>query len=73
MDYTIVNMEKTLTSAFFGREGFGMKFIGPGTLYIQSKNISNFAVTLSSYMSKRSGSGNNNSLFNFSIGYGNDE
>jgi uncharacterized protein (TIGR00266 family) len=73
MDYTIVNMGKTLTSAFFGGEGFGMKFVGPGTLYIQSKNISNFAVTLSSYMPKRSGSGNNNSLFNFSIGDGNDE
>ena len=73
MDYTIVNMGKTLTSAFFGGEGFGMKFVGPGTLYIQSKNISNFAVTLSSYMPKRSGSGNNNSLFNLSIGDGNDE
>lgn len=73
MDYTIVNMGKTLTSAFFGGEGFGMKFLGPGTLYIQSKNISNFAVTLSSYMPNKSGSGNNNSLFNFSIGDSNDE
>ena len=73
MNYTIVNMGKTLTSAFFGGEGFGMKFLGPGTLYIQSKNISNFAVTLSSYMPNKSGSGNNNSLFNFSIGDSNDE
>lgn len=73
MDYTIVNMGKTLTSAFFGGEGFGMKFAGPGTLYIQSKNISNFAVTLSSYMPNKSGSGNKSSLFNFSIGDSNDE
>ena len=73
MDYTIVNMGKTLTSAFFGGEGFGMKFVGPGTLYIQSKNISNFAVTLSSYMPNKSGSGDNNSLFNFSLGDSNDE
>ena len=73
MDYTIVNMGKTLTSAFFGGEGFGMKFVGPGTLYIQSKNISNFAVTLSSYMPNKSSSGNNNSLFNFSLGDSNDE
>ena len=49
-------MGKTLTSAFFDGEGFGMKFVGPGTLYIQSKNISNFAVTLSSYMPNKSGS-----------------
>lgn len=73
MDYTIVNMGKTLTSAFFGGEGFGMKFVGPGTLYIQSKNITNFAVTLSSYMPNKGSSGNNNSLFNFSIGDSNDE
>jgi len=71
MDYTIVKMGKTLTSAFFGGEGFGMRFVGPGTLYIQSKNISNFAVTLSSYMPNKSSSGN--SLFNFSIGDSNDE
>jgi uncharacterized protein (TIGR00266 family) len=68
MNYTIVNMGKTLISAFLGGEGFGMKFVGPGTLYIQSKNISNFAVTLSSYIPNKSGSGNNNSLFNFSMG-----
>lgn len=73
MDHTIVNMEKTLTSAFFGGEGFGMKFVGPGILYIQSKNISNFAITLSSYMPNKSGSGNNNALFNFSMRDGNDE
>lgn len=60
MNYTIVNMGKTLISAAFGGEGFGMKFVGPGTLYIQSKNISNFAFTLKSYM-PNSSSGNNNS------------
>lgn len=53
MDYTIVNMEKTLTSAFLVEKDFGMKFIEPGTLYIQSKNISNFAVTLSSYICQK--------------------
>ena len=64
MDYTIEKMGKTLTSSLFGGEGFGMQFIGPGILYIQSKNISNFAYILNSYMPK---SGNNNSsLFSFS-------
>lgn len=42
MDYTIEKMGKTMTSTFLGGEGYGMKFIGPGTIYTQSKNLSNF-------------------------------
>ncbi|MAT10745.1 MAG: hypothetical protein CMM02_07030 [Rhodopirellula sp.] len=42
MEYTIESFGKDLTSTFLGGEVFGMKFKGPGTIYIQSKNITNF-------------------------------
>lgn len=37
--YEIVKVGKTLMSSFLGREGFGMKFVGPCTLYTQSHNF----------------------------------
>ena len=72
-EYDVVKLGKTLTSSFFGGEGFGMKFVGPGTVYMQSKNLTNFALTLSSYMPSKGGSGTNNSLLNFSFGSGGED
>ena len=42
MEYIIESFGKDLTSTFLGGEVFGMKFKGPGTIYIQSKNFNNF-------------------------------
>tara|TARA_B000000437_G_scaffold219340_1_gene200951 strand:+ start:586 stop:1551 length:966 start_codon:yes stop_codon:yes gene_type:complete len=42
MEYTIESFGKDLTSTFLGGEVFGMKFKGPGIIYIQSKNINHF-------------------------------
>ena len=47
MDYTIEKFGKTMSSSFLGGEGYGMKFIGPGTIYTQSKNLSNFMEIIS--------------------------
>ena len=47
MDYTIEKLGKTMSSTFLGGEGYGMKFIGPGTIYTQSKNLSNFMEIIS--------------------------
>jgi uncharacterized protein (AIM24 family) len=50
MNYAIEKLGKTLFSSFLGGEGFGMLFVGPGTIYTQSKNVANLAYTLSVYM-----------------------
>lgn len=50
MNYTLVRLGKTFTSSFLGGEGFGMKFVGPGTIYIQSKNLNNFSQMMSRYI-----------------------
>lgn len=40
--YNIESIGKSLFSSFLGGEGFGMKFQGPCTIYIQTKNINEF-------------------------------
>jgi uncharacterized protein (AIM24 family) len=42
--YEISKLGKSLFSSFFGGEGFGMKFIGPAEIFIQTKNINDFLV-----------------------------
>ncbi len=44
--YTIEKIGKSLFSSFLGGEGFGMKFTGPATIFIQTKNINEFIQTL---------------------------
>lgn len=50
MTYTLVRLGKTFISSFLGGEGFGMKFVGPGTIYTQSKNLNNFGQMMSKYV-----------------------
>lgn len=50
MNYTLVRLGKTFISSFLGGEGFGMKFVGPGTIYTQSKNLNNFGQMMSKYV-----------------------
>jgi len=40
--YELERIGKTLFGSFLGGEGFGMKFNGPCTVYIQTKNINEF-------------------------------
>ena len=40
--YSIEKIGKSLFKSFFGGEGFGMKFTGPCTVFIQTKNINEF-------------------------------
>lgn len=40
--FELSKLGKSLFSSFFGGEGFGMKFVGPVEIYIQTKNINNF-------------------------------
>lgn len=42
--YEISKLGKSLFSSFFGGEGFGMKFLGPAEIYIQTKNVNDFLV-----------------------------
>ena len=44
LQYEISKLGKSLFSSLFGGEGFGMKFIGPAEIYIQTKNINDFLV-----------------------------
>jgi uncharacterized protein (TIGR00266 family) len=48
MNYTIESLGKNLLGTLFGGEVFGMKFVGPGTIYIQSKNLNNFVADINS-------------------------
>ena len=52
MNYTIESLGKGIMGTLFGGEVFGMKFVGPGIIYIQSKNLNNFAGDLSSRMKR---------------------
>lgn len=40
--FELSKLGKSLFTSFFGGEGFGMKFVGPVEIYIQTKNINNF-------------------------------
>lgn len=40
--FELSKLGKSLFSSFFGGEGFGMKFVGPVEIFIQTKNINNF-------------------------------
>ncbi len=42
LQYQIVRLGKTLFSSLAGGEGFGMEFVGPAALYMQSKNVNEF-------------------------------
>ena len=48
MNYTIESLGKNILGTLLGGEVFGMKFVGPGTIYIQSKNLNNFAADINS-------------------------
>jgi uncharacterized protein (TIGR00266 family) len=47
MSYTVKKAAKGLFSTFASGEGLVARFEGPGTLYIQSRNLSGFAALLS--------------------------
>lgn len=51
MKYTLVKLGKSYISSFLGGEGFGMRFVGPGIIYTQSKNLNNFGQMMSRYIS----------------------
>jgi uncharacterized protein (TIGR00266 family) len=44
LDYEIVKLGRTILGSLFSGEGFGMKFVGPCTLYSQSKNFNDFSI-----------------------------
>jgi uncharacterized protein (TIGR00266 family) len=48
IQYSLEKIGKTYFSSFLGGEGFGMKFAGPCSIYIQTKNFNEFIQQLSS-------------------------
>lgn len=44
--YQVVKLGKTLVSSLFGREGLGMRFVGPCTVYTQSRNFNDLVAEL---------------------------
>jgi uncharacterized protein (TIGR00266 family) len=42
VSYTLETLGRTMISTVFGGEGFGMQFVGPATVYTQSKNLGDF-------------------------------
>jgi len=55
LNYQIVRLGKTLLSSLAGGEGLGMQFVGPASLYIQSKNINDFYAIISNNTETMSG------------------
>lgn len=55
LNYQIVRLGKTLLSSLVGGEGLGMQFVGPASLYIQSKNINDFYAIVSNNTEAASG------------------
>lgn len=43
-NYTIESIGKSIISSYLSDEGYGMKFVGPVQIYIQTKNINDFYV-----------------------------
>lgn len=50
LKYTLVKLGKSFISSILGGEGLGMKFIGPGHIYIQSKNLNDLFDLISKYV-----------------------
>lgn len=50
MEYEIVKLNKMYKSSMFGAEGIGMKFTGPGIIFIQSKNLNNIGKMITHYI-----------------------
>ena len=63
-NYTITKLGKSLFSSWLGGEGFGMKFQGPSTIFIQTKNINEFLMQLGY------GGGNSSSSDNIAVDAG---
>lgn len=59
MNYEIVQLGKSFVASIFGGEGFGMKFTGPGEIYIQSKNLNDLFSLISKYVHVNVSSSNN--------------
>lgn len=51
MNYTLEQLGNSVISSIFGGEGLGMKFTGPGEIYIQSKNFNDLCSLISKYVS----------------------
>lgn len=50
MNYEILKLGTSFISSILGGEGFGMKFTGPGDIYIQSKNLNDLFSLISKYV-----------------------
>lgn len=50
--YTLVNLGRTITSTIFGKEGMGMKFSGPRTVYTQSHNFNSLVAEIARVLDK---------------------
>ena len=50
LKYTLVKLGKSFISSILGGEGLGMKFTGPGHIYIQSKNLNDLFDLISKYV-----------------------
>ena len=49
-NYEIIPKDSKYVSSIFGGEGFDMKFTGPGTVFIQTKNLNNMGKMLLQYI-----------------------
>lgn len=54
MNYTLNQIGNGVISSIFGGEGLGMKFTGPGYIYIQSKNINDLCSLIDGYITAKS-------------------
>eukprot|EP01026_Neomeris_dumetosa_P053188 TRINITY_DN47497_c0_g1_i14.p2 TRINITY_DN47497_c0_g1~~TRINITY_DN47497_c0_g1_i14.p2 ORF type:complete len:204 (-),score=45.28 TRINITY_DN47497_c0_g1_i14:539-1150(-) len=56
-DYAIVKAAKSIAGSVLSGEGFAMKFVGPGTLYLQTRSVKALANVLAPYLPKQGGGG----------------
>eukprot|EP01025_Chloroclados_australasicus_P060176 TRINITY_DN769_c0_g1_i2.p1 TRINITY_DN769_c0_g1~~TRINITY_DN769_c0_g1_i2.p1 ORF type:complete len:290 (-),score=42.67 TRINITY_DN769_c0_g1_i2:630-1499(-) len=57
MDYKIVKAADSVTGSVFSGEGFATKFVGPGTIYVQTRSPKALAKLLAPYLSAGGGGG----------------
>lgn len=69
VDYKIVQLGRSLLSSFLGGEGLGMQFMGPCTVYTQSRNFNDFVAQIAMQLPQGSGGGSSSGFsIDFSVG-----
>lgn len=70
MEYELVKLGRSLASSFFGGEGIGMQFTGPGVVYTQSRNFNDLVGQIAARLPPPASGGGGEGGFRVSIGGG---